>query len=301
MLTPFGKALRQIRIEHGLKLLDVAAAMGLSSAFLSALESGRKAIPHGFVTKLSKALPKLTAADVKKLRKAVDQTRKEVSVDTLEAEDREMVAAFARSIKELTDEQKARIKSELLRSVDGDAPFRRRAGMLVRPMSRAKITGLAEQVRDACLEPEQIAFPIIEFLEFTLCSVIPDFVLQIREPEEMGPMEGMVIAGRNSLALRQDVYEEACNGVGRARFTAAHELGHFLMHRNVTLARMRGDETAIYYDSEWQADTFAGSLLMSHRHVPQLRDADHAARMCGMSAAAAGYQLELHRRTNGRA
>lgn len=299
MLTPFGKALRQIRIEYGLKLLDVAKALGLSSAFLSALESGRKTIPDGFVTKISKSLPQLNAGNVKDLRKAADQTRKEVKVDTLEAEDREMVAAFARSISELSPEQKADIKSKLLMSLDGETPFRREVGMLVSPLSRAKITGLAEQVRDAVLESNQIAFPIIEFIELSMGTVIPDFHFQVRDCEEMGPMEGLVIGTRCTLVLREDVYEQACAGVGRARFTAAHELGHFLMHRNVSMARSRGADTQIFYDSEWQADTFAGALLMSSRHLPLLRDADHAAKVCGMSPAAAGYQLKLHGRKNG--
>ena len=33
-----------------------------------------------------------------------------------------------------------------------------------------------------------------------------------------------------------------------------HELGHFLMHRTVTMARTRDDGDKIFCDAEWQAD-----------------------------------------------
>lgn len=300
MLSPFGKALRHIRLEKGLKLLDIANAMSVSSAFISALETGRRAIPDGFVAKLGQNLTQLGAADIRALRIAADRTRKEVKVDNLAPDDREFVAAFARSISELPEELKAQLKRTLLKSVDDEQPFRRRRGMIVPAQSAARIHDLADKIRDAFIEASQTYFPIVEFLELALCRMLPDFVLQVRERHEMGPLEGMVVAGQSSLALRVDVYEDACRGVGRARFTAAHELGHFLMHRHVALARTASDGTKIFCDSEWQADTFAGGLLMSRRHVPRFHDTVHAARACGLSESAAGVQLEKHRRSDAR-
>jgi hypothetical protein len=52
-------------------------------------------------------------------------------------------------------------------------------------------------------------------------------------------------------------------------------------------ARMRDDGEKIYCDAEWQADTFAGSLLMSTRHLDRFDGPDEAASGCKMSPPAA--------------
>ena len=56
MLTPFGIALRKLRVEKGLRLFDLAEKLGQSTAFLSAVETGRKPIPDGLVFKVTRAL-----------------------------------------------------------------------------------------------------------------------------------------------------------------------------------------------------------------------------------------------------
>ena len=53
------------------------------------------------------------------------------------------------------------------------------------------------------------------------------------------------------------------------------------------MARTRQDIDKIYCHAEWQADTFAGTLLMSPRHLPLFAHADDAARQCKMTPAAA--------------
>jgi Zn-dependent peptidase ImmA (M78 family) len=297
MLTPLGKALRQLRIDKGLKLLDVAEALGVSSAYVSAIETGRKAVPDGFVADLRRKL-KLTAAEADVLRRAVDRTRKTVSVDALAGEQREMVARFARQIDELPEGLLKKLKTEL-KSLSSEHPFaRKRAGIVVKPMSADNIRKFAEKVRSAFIEEDQVRFPIMEVLDPLLSTVIEEFYLDIRTKEEMGELEGAVVSGSGVLCLRQDVYEDACRGNGRARFTAAHEFAHYLMHRDVTMARVRDDSVPIFCDSEWQADTFAGALMMSRRHLDQFDGcAEQAATACGMSPAAARYQLNLYGRS----
>jgi hypothetical protein len=65
----------------------------------------------------------------------------------------------------------------------------------------------------------------------------------------MGDDEGRVVAGSLAIALREDVYEGAWMGDRRARFTASHELAHFLLHREVTLMRARDDDDKIFRDN----------------------------------------------------
>jgi transcriptional regulator with XRE-family HTH domain len=49
-MTPFGEKLRALRAERGISLKAMAAALGLSAAYLSALEHGRRGRPtHALV------------------------------------------------------------------------------------------------------------------------------------------------------------------------------------------------------------------------------------------------------------
>ncbi|RVB09975.1 XRE family transcriptional regulator, partial [Mesorhizobium sp. M7A.F.Ca.CA.004.05.1.1] len=44
-MTPFGEKLRTLRGERGVRQKDMAAAIGVSAAYLSALEHGRRGAP----------------------------------------------------------------------------------------------------------------------------------------------------------------------------------------------------------------------------------------------------------------
>ena len=46
MLTEFGKALRKIRIDRQQLLKDMANKLGVSSAYLSAVENGKRRMPQ---------------------------------------------------------------------------------------------------------------------------------------------------------------------------------------------------------------------------------------------------------------
>src|SRR5947209_6549786 len=94
-LTPFGITCRKLRLDKGLRLMDIASKLGRSSAFISAIETGRKPIPDAYMLSLTRAMD-LSPAEVKELRRAADRTRKEVLVEKLPEDQRELVAAFAR-------------------------------------------------------------------------------------------------------------------------------------------------------------------------------------------------------------
>lgn len=44
-MTPFGQRIRQLRKERGVSLTDMASAIGVSPAYLSALEHGKRGRP----------------------------------------------------------------------------------------------------------------------------------------------------------------------------------------------------------------------------------------------------------------
>jgi transcriptional regulator with XRE-family HTH domain len=286
-LTPFGIAIRKLRLDKRMRLLDLAERMKKSAAFLSAIETGRKQIPDGFVRSVANAM-ELSTDELAALRKAADRTRKHVKIERLSEDQRELVAAFARRLNQVPAEIMASLKDVILKSTSGDEPFKRhRRGIVVPPLSTDTIRTFAEKVRSAFVENDRVDFPIMDVIEFRLGLLFDGFYLDVRDRESMGEDEGRVIGGTMSLALREDVYEKAWNGDGRDRLTACHELGHFMMHRTVTMARTCDDTVEIFRDAEWQADTFAGTLLMSQRHLAKFKDPEHAAKLCEMSGLAA--------------
>ncbi|WP_342711284.1 ImmA/IrrE family metallo-endopeptidase [Bradyrhizobium sp. B124] len=294
-LTPFGVTARKLRLEKGMRLLDLAARTKLSVAFLSAVETGKKPIPDGHVRAVGVAMD-LTAEQLAELRRAADRTRKTVKIERLPEDQRELVAAFARRIDSVPADLMAKLKKVVLKSVSGEQPFqRKRRGIIVPPMSTPALRDFADKVRTAFVEDDHVEFPIMDVLEFRLGQVFDGFFIDVRDRESMGDDEGRVIGGTMGLALREDVYCGAWEGNGRDRFTACHELAHFLLHRTITMARTREDTDEIYRDAEWQADTFAGTLLMSPRHLPLFSDSEDAANQCGMTGFAAKVMWAKYR------
>jgi len=286
-LTPFGVEVRKHRLDRRMRLLDLARLLDRTSAFVSAIETGRKPIPSGYVEVVAKAMS-LDAADTESLQRAADRTRREVRLDKLPHDQRELVAAFARKVDELPADLVAALRRRVLKSLAMEIPFhRRRPGILVRPMDTKTIRDFAEKVRAVFVDEDQIEIPIIDILEMGMPEIFDEFYLDVQDHRMMGDEEGRMVAGKNSIVLREDVYEGACNGNRRARFTCCHELGHFLLHREVTMARTREEHHKIFYDSEWQADTFAGTLLMSWRHLYRFAGPKEAADKCNMTLAAA--------------
>ena len=283
-------------LDKGLRLLDLAQRLNFSSSFVSAVETGKKPIPEGYVASAALALG-LTKPEVDELQKAADRSKTAVDVDGLQGSQRELVAAFARKLDELPPEFLEQIKQKIFESVEGEMPFKRqRRGLLVEPASTKALWDFANRVRAVFVDDNEICFPIMDVLEFRLSQLEEGFYLDPCSHAEMGNEEGLVIAGLNCIKLREDVYEGAWNNIGRHRFTACHEFGHYLMHRQLTLARTRDDNQPVYRDAEWQADTFAGGLLMSSKHVGVLETPQNAASVCGMTPMAAGVMWSKYQK-----
>ena len=96
-LTEFGKAVRKLRIDYDINLSELATSIGVSSAFLSAVETGKKPISAELITKITNALG-LTKDEEKLLTHAASQSVENVTIKTHDAEEAELALMFARRI-----------------------------------------------------------------------------------------------------------------------------------------------------------------------------------------------------------
>lgn len=161
----------------------------------------------------------------------------------------------------------------------------------VPPLSGAQIAELTEIIRrDMQIQTDD--FPLIHFLELVMPRIFPGFALEVGLMSEMGVNHGLTIPDENVIRLREDVYDGLSRGVGRDRFTAAHELGHYIMHRKVPIVfhRQEHGRLVAFRDSEWQANTFAGDLLMPRSLMLQCLSIDEVVKRFGVSSQAAMVQ-----------
>ncbi|MBQ3088981.1 MAG: ImmA/IrrE family metallo-endopeptidase [Oscillospiraceae bacterium] len=162
------------------------------------------------------------------------------------------------------------------------------------PCSRLAIRRFASQIRQRSGLDETVYFPVMPFLEQTLVKIDPQFTLEVCDMHEMGSCHGLTTPSEHKIKLREDIYDGACNGRGRDRFTVAHEIGHYFMHqpRSVSFARTGTGKTQVFCDPEWQADAFAGELLIP-AHLMRGKRVEEIAQACGVSTAAARVQQKI--------
>lgn len=112
-LTDFGKFIRKYRIDKGLVLKQMADALGVSSAFLSGVETGSKPLPINIEKKIATLFP-FTNEEKQCLYQSADKTRKQVTIPIPENSlDQGIVGAFCRNFENLTEDQKRKINQLL--------------------------------------------------------------------------------------------------------------------------------------------------------------------------------------------
>lgn len=95
-LTPFGKAVRKARLDADVTLGEMAAELGVTSAFLSSIENGRKKVPQDLVPEVQKFLEKRHIA-APSLQSLADVSNESVSLEGLSPEHQMIVAGLARA------------------------------------------------------------------------------------------------------------------------------------------------------------------------------------------------------------
>lgn len=100
-LTPFGEAVRVMRIKHGLSLKAMAEAMGISSAYLSSMEFGEKRLAQKHIDSAIVFLRQYCdQVQIRQVRDAAAQSKQIIDTEGMSPEARGHIAAFARRLQE---------------------------------------------------------------------------------------------------------------------------------------------------------------------------------------------------------
>jgi transcriptional regulator with XRE-family HTH domain len=105
-VTPFGARLRAMRAERGIKLKDMAEALDVTPAYLSALEHGQRGKPSRYFVRRVCAFFNIIWDDAEELHRLAQLSHPRVVVDTsgLDPQRTELANLLARDIAKLTDE-----------------------------------------------------------------------------------------------------------------------------------------------------------------------------------------------------
>ncbi len=81
-MTPFGAKVRDLRRERGVTLKAMAAALGVSAAYLSALEHGRRGVPTWFMVQRIIAYFNVIWDEAEELQRLAERSDPRIVIDT---------------------------------------------------------------------------------------------------------------------------------------------------------------------------------------------------------------------------
>ena len=106
MLTAFGKFCRKLRIENEEILKDMAEKLGVTPAYLSAVEVGKRNIPAEWFNAIT-SIYALSAKEQQGLQEAIDSSTKQIKMDLDNYSERQKqtAAMFARKLSTLNNSE----------------------------------------------------------------------------------------------------------------------------------------------------------------------------------------------------
>ena len=101
-LTPFGQAVRLLRMRLGLSLKSMADAMEISSSYLSGIEYGEKRLAQKHIDSAIQYFSntEATPSELQNLLDAAGQSKDLINTGSLSPDAKGLVAAFARRLEE---------------------------------------------------------------------------------------------------------------------------------------------------------------------------------------------------------
>ena len=116
-MTPLGARLRQLRDERGVTLKDMAKSLNISSAYLSALEHGRRGKPTWSLLQRMIQYFNVIWDEAEELQRLAELSDPKITIDTggLVPEATELTNRLARDIGKLDREDLVFLKTEVLK------------------------------------------------------------------------------------------------------------------------------------------------------------------------------------------
>lgn len=116
-MTPLGARLRELRRERGVTLKEMAAALRVSSAYLSALEHGRRGRPTWALLQRIIAYFNVIWDDAEELIRLAEMSEPKVTIDTagMAPEATELANRLAAEIGRLKPDDLAFLRTEIMR------------------------------------------------------------------------------------------------------------------------------------------------------------------------------------------
>lgn len=116
-MTPLGAKLRKMRAERGIALKDMAKALNVSSAYLSALEHGKRGKPTWFMVQRIIAFFNVIWDEAEEIQRLAEMSDPKITIDTagLPPQATALTNRLAAEIGNLTPEDMEAIKDEIVR------------------------------------------------------------------------------------------------------------------------------------------------------------------------------------------
>ena len=160
-------------------------------------------------------------------------------------------------------------------------------GRIVMPRTRAEIEVTAGRVRRAFGLAPETRVSMLPLIEHGIDELIEDFVFRVVADGTLGGAEAITGTDEPMIAMTNRTYRALERGDGRARFTAAHELGHLVMHCGMPTYFAYGAQNDPLSCPERQANVFAAAFLMPEVAFRKMRTLMEARETFGVSKDAA--------------
>lgn len=123
-MTPFGQKMRELRKRQGVTQKQMARALGVSSAYLSALEHGHRSRPSWYLVQGINQFFNLIWDEAEEIERLANLSHPRVAIDTvdLSAEATELANLLASRMSRLSDDQIRSIRAVVMANEAGAEP-----------------------------------------------------------------------------------------------------------------------------------------------------------------------------------
>ncbi|MDQ0135017.1 hypothetical protein J2T08_002938 [Neorhizobium galegae] len=140
----------------------------------------------------------------------------------------------------------------------------------IRGYNTPQMAKVADHYKKILGIPDAEYVDIVNIIEFKVSKIYPNFRFIIKRDQDF-PDEAFTDFENDSILVRESIYIAASEGDAKSRMILAHELGHYLLHRDKGAPKMHKTRDGAYdsikelnstESAEDQADMFAQHFLV---------------------------------------